>query len=305
MAQELVLLLFQLLELVVQPADPLSQQHQFGGAIHRAFVRLDTGAQAQDPRLNLTHGVDDEVGKQQYQQQTEPHHETAHPPDFLPQLGDGCPHPRHMLVNLTAGDHFQLLVEFIELGEIGTGRLHPGLAQILQAIQPGQGGLEIGVDGGIRDGLPMSGEQLAIAGQLLLITAENALVPQHRIAAQGALQIDGLGGEQGRPAGIPHRPLHLVAGQLAQMGERLAVVPDHAPQGHQHQHEAHQYHLEQGTGPNLGHLLLSRFFMGGPAYPHSMKKQNRPGGRFDCTRGQDSRQTDGRQADYQDHCQGT
>ncbi|AHX62888.1 hypothetical protein B224_5038 [Aeromonas media WS] len=45
--------------------------------------------------------------------------------------------------------------------------------------------------------------------------------------------------------------------------------------------------------------------MGGPAYPHSMKKQNRPGGRFDCTRNSDLRQTDGCQADDQDHGQGS
>jgi hypothetical protein len=35
-------------------------------------IRLDAGAQTQDPRLNLTHRVDDEVGKEQHQQQAEP-----------------------------------------------------------------------------------------------------------------------------------------------------------------------------------------------------------------------------------------
>ena len=275
-AQELVFLLFQLLELVVQPADPLPQQHQFGRAIHRALIRLDACAQTQDPRLNLTYRVDDEVGKEQHQQQAEPDHEAADPPDLLFQLHDGAPHAGHVIIHLAAGDHFQLLVQFVEVGETGAGRLLPGLAQILQAVEPDQRRLEISVDLGIRNGVLMGREQFPVAHQLLPIAGQDAIITQDRIAAQGALQIDGLSGEQRRPASVPHRTFHLVAGELAQVGESLTVVPDHAPQGHQHQHEAHQYYLEQGAGPNLGHLLRSRFVMGEPAYPHCPKKQNRP-----------------------------
>ena len=129
-----------------------------------------------DPRLNLTYGVNDEVGKQQHQQQAEPDHEAADPPDLLPSA-PRWRYPGHVLVDLTPGDDLQLLVQFVELGEMGAVRLLPGLAQILQAVQPGQRGLGIPIDLGIRYGLLMGAEQFPITGQLLLIAGQDALVP--------------------------------------------------------------------------------------------------------------------------------
>ncbi|MNF70811.1 hypothetical protein D3C84_527350 [compost metagenome] len=216
-AQELILLLLQLFKPIVQPADPLPQQHQFGRAVDRALVRLHAGPQAQDPRLNLTYRVDDQIGKQQHQQQAQHGHEAAGPPDLGPQIGDGGSHAHHVFIDLAAGDHLQLLAELVELIELGAGRIALRLAQVLQVIQPGQRGLEAGIGGHIRDGLLMGGEQLAVVRQLLLVAGEDAIIPQHRVTPQGALQIDGLGREQGRPAGIAHRPLQLVTGQLTQV----------------------------------------------------------------------------------------
>ena len=88
---------------------------------------------------------------------------------------------------------------------------------------------------------------------------------QHREAAQGALDIDGLRRQQGGAAGILDRPLHLVAGELAQVGQGIGVVPDHAAKRHQHQHKPYQYHLQQGAWANLGHRLFSCVLTGAPA----------------------------------------
>ncbi len=108
-------------------------------------------------------------------------------------------------------------------------------------------------------------QQYPIPVELLLIAGEAAAIPQHREAAQGTFNVDNLRRQQGGATGILDRPFHLVTGELAEVGKGSTVVPDHPAQRHQHQHESHQYHLQQGAWANLGHHLFSCFLTGAPA----------------------------------------
>lgn len=209
--------------------------------------------------------MDDEVGEDKDHQQAERRHRSAHPPELTGQSGNGELHPIHVFVNPAAGDYFELLVGIVELLQLVPRYRSPGQRGILQAVEPGQPLIETAIELAIGDGVAVLRQQHPITIELLLVAGETAAIPQHRETAQGAFDIDGLRRQQGGAAGILDRPLHLVAGELTEVGKGGAVVPDHAAQRHQHQHKSHQYHLQQGAWANLGHHLFSCILTGAPA----------------------------------------